>query len=334
VNAYVLHRYGGPGAAAIADWPAPQIGAGDLLVRVAAVGLNPVDYKTRDGALKVISNPPRPFVMGNECAGEVIACGPAVRRFTVGDQVIARVAKDRMAAFAELVAIDESIAARAPARVPLTSAAALPLAGLTALQALRDELQVTAGTHLLITGGAGGVGTFAIQIAKHCGATVTTTASPRGTALVRSLGADQVIDYTTTPLRSVAQRFDAVFDTVGGESLRAAFGLAKAGATVLSVAGMPEPTTARKDLGRGIGLQLLFWVASFGLRRLAARHGVRYRYLFMHPDGQQLAELSVMVDAGVLTPVIDRTCPFAEMDDAIAYLEAGRAKGKVVVTLR
>ena len=196
MRALVLSRYGGPECTALADVPQPSPRAGEMLVRVHAAGLNPLDFKTRTGGLKIIRNYPLPIVMGNELSGVVDAVGPGVMRFAKGDRVFARVDKDIMGAFAEYAVIHEDHAARMPASLDFPSAAAVPLAALTALQALRDELQLGAGQRVFIPGGAGGVGTFAIQIAKHLGAKVATTASPRGEALVKRLGADVVIDYS------------------------------------------------------------------------------------------------------------------------------------------
>lgn len=332
MKAYRLHRYGGPEVASLDDVPEPQPGPDDLTIRVAGMGLNPVDYKIREGMLKVILSPKLPAILGNELSGEVVAIGNNVTRFKAGDRVIARVEKSRLGAFAETASIDQDVAAPAPQSIALADAAGLPLAGLTALQALRDELNVGPGKHVLITAGAGGVGTLAIQIAKWLGAEVSTTASPRGAELVRSLGADHVIDYSSTDLATLGRSFDAVFDLAGGDALDAAFKIAKQGAMVLSVAGMPEPTTASKDLGAGLWLQSLFWLASFGLRHKASANGVRYRYLFMHASGSELAELVHLIDAGKLRLVIDSRFEFARIADAIAHLESGRAKGKIVVT--
>jgi NADPH:quinone reductase-like Zn-dependent oxidoreductase len=206
---------------------------------------------------------------------------------------------------------------------------------LTAWQVLRDELNVQPGQRVLVTGGAGGVGTFAVQLARHFGAHVTTTASPRGRALVESLGAHEVIDYTATSLEQYAQThgrtFDCAFDTVGGDATVGAMTNVKKAGIVVSIAALPEPKTARDDLGLGAHVQALFWLISFGLRRQARTHGVTYRYLFMKPNGAQLAELAALVDSGKLKITIDCTFPFAQTADAIAYLEEGRAKGKVVV---
>jgi alcohol dehydrogenase len=229
--------------------------------------------------------------------------------------------------------VHEDHAAKAPSSIDLVTAAAVPLAGLTALQALRDEVRVMPESRVFITGGAGGVGTFAIQIAKHLDAHVTTTASARGEALVRTLGTDVVIDYGSQRLDELPRDHDGAFDTVGGASLTGCFAVVKPGGPVVSIAGLPEPLTAIKDLKRGAFLASLFWLASFGTRKTGRRHGVRYRYLFMHESGADLKVLASMIDAGALRPIVDRVLPFDETGAALAYLEEGRAKGKVVVKL-
>lgn len=333
MRAYVLKRYGGPESAELRDLPIPRPGPGQLLVRVRAAGLNPVDYKIREGKLRLVHSPALPTVLGNELAGEVVELGSGVSRFTVGQRVFARVAKIQLEAFAEYTCVDADLAAEIPPSLDFTQAAGLPLAGLTALQALRDELRVKRGDQVFISAGAGGVGTFAIQLAKHLGAHVTTTASPRGEQLVRSLGADRVIDYTRERFDQQMSGLDGAFDLVGGETLDRTFGIVKPGSKVVSVGGIPEPLTAREDLGRGWPLQAAFWFASFKLRWLARRHGVTYRYLFMHPSGSELAELGALVEQGVLRVVMDQTFPFERIADAMAHLESGRAKGKVVVQM-
>lgn len=229
MRALVLSRYGGPECTALADVPQPSPKAGEMLVQVHAAGLNPLDFKTRSGGLKIIRNYPLPMVMGNELSGVVDAVGPGVRRFAKGDRVFARVDKDSMGAFAEYAVIHEDHAARMPASLDFPSAAAVPLAALTALQALRDELHLGAGQRVFIPGGAGGVGTFAIQIAKHLGAKVATTASPRGEALVKRLGADVVIDYSRERFEDKISGYDCAFDLLGGETLARLWSVLKPG---------------------------------------------------------------------------------------------------------
>lgn len=333
MRAFVLSRYGGPEAAELRDVPVPTPRPHELQINVHAVGLNPVDYKFREGKLKVLHRPRMPVVLGNELSGTVMAKGAEVRGFAVGDRVFARVDKFALGAFAEVACVDERLVAKVPADLDLTAAAGVPLAGLTALQCLRDELRVGPGFRLFISGGAGGVGTFALQLAKLMGAHVTTTASPRGEALVRRLGADEVVDYTQTTFWQVLKDLDGALDLVGGETLDHCFEIVRRGGSVVSVAGMPEPRTARRDLAAGPGLAALFWLASLRTRLKGWPHGVFYRYKFMHPSGSDLAHLADLIADGRLEVVVDRVFPLSEIAQAFAYLESGRAKGKVVVTL-
>jgi NADPH:quinone reductase-like Zn-dependent oxidoreductase len=329
--AYVLRRYGGPEGASLREVPAPTPGPRDILVAVRASGLNPVDFGFRQGRLRPVYRPKLPIVLGNEFAGEVVAVGDGVTGFSIGDRVIARVEKDRLGAFAERATVGEDFAAHMPPNLDFEAAAGVPLAALTALQALRDELGLQRGQKVFISGGAGGVGTFAIQIAKWLGAHVTTTASRRGGALVRSLGADEVIDYTTDDFSGLGRTFDAGFDLVGGETLDKMFKIMKPGTRIVSVAGVPEPQMALQDLGGRRVLAALLWVISYGVRQRARRADVAYRYLFMHPSGAELAQLADLIEQGRLRVVVDRTYPFAEIAEALDYVERGRAKGKVIV---
>ena len=333
MRAFVQQRYGGPEVMALCEVPRPAPAADEILVRVQAAGLNPVDFKIRQGQLRAILSLPLPIVSGNEISGIVEECGAAVTRFKKGDKIFARLAKGQLGAFAEYACVAETFAARMPHSIDFATAAAVPLAGLTALQALRDELHVTAGQRIFIPGGAGGVGTFAIQIARWLGAEVATTASARGEALVRRLGAKIVVDYASERFEDKLQNYDGAFDLIGGDTLSRAFSIVKRGGQIVSVAGLPEPETARRDLDNSTKLAALFWVISAPTRLRAAKHGVRYRYLFMHPSGGDLEVLAKLIDEKKLEVIVDRTFPFAEIKEAFAYLETGRAKGKVVVKI-
>jgi NADPH:quinone reductase-like Zn-dependent oxidoreductase len=220
-----------------------------------------------------------------------------------------------------------------PSSTDFATAAGVPLAGLTALQALRDELQVTSGQHIFISGGSGGVGTFAIQLGKALGAHIATTASAHAEDLVRKLGADIIVDYTREHFEQILREYDGGFDLVGGETLRKTFEVVRRDGKVISVAGVPEPQTARKDLQAGPALATLFWAASWSVRHQARKHGVAYRYFFMHPSGTDLSALAALIDQRKLEVVIDRTLPFARIADAFAYLEQGHPKGKVIVQM-
>jgi NADPH:quinone reductase-like Zn-dependent oxidoreductase len=331
--AFVLDRYGGPDAARLREMPVPEPAASEVRIRVHAAGLNPIDFKTREGKTRLITRHRLPVVMGCELAGVVDARGSGASRFAVGDRVFARVDKVRLGAFAQYAAVHQDLVAPMPSSVEFEVAAGLPLAGLTALQALRDELRIEPGQRLFIPGGAGGVGTFAIQLAKLRGAEVITTASARGEALVRRLGADQVVDYTAGRFEDAVGPVDGAFDLIGGDTLSRLFSVVKRGGKVVSIAGVPEPATARIDLQRGPMLAALFWLVSAGVRRRARRRGVSYRLVFMRPDGSDLAELAELVDRRKLEVVVDRVVPFSSIADAFTYLETGRAKGKVVVRM-
>ena len=238
-----------------------------------------------------------------------------------------------MGGLTEFVQVREEHLAKIPESVSFEQAASVPLAALTALQALRDELRLQPGQKVFIPRGAGGVGAFAIQIAKALGAFVATTASPRGEALVKRLGAAVVVDYTREKFQDVLKDYDSAFDLLGGENLEHSFEVVKRGGTVVSIAGTPEPETAKRDLGGRPVLSFLFWIVSRKIRAIAKKYGVKYRYLFMHPSGADLKLVGEMIAAKKVEVVVDRVFPFDEVRQAYAYLEEGRAKGKVVVTL-
>ena len=333
MRGYVLTHYGDADAMELRDVPQPTVGHSEVLVRVRAAGLNPVDHKIRQGKLRLLNRLDLPRVAGSELAGVVEEVGAAVTRFAVGDRVFARVDKKKLGAFAPYAVLEESLAARMPESLDFVEGAGLPLAGLTALQALRDELALSPGDRVFISGGAGGVGTLAIQLANWLGATVATTASAKSAELVRSLGAETVIDYQRQKFKDVLRDYDGVFDLTGGQDLSDSFAILKRGGKTVSIAGIPEPVTARVDLDAGPLVTALLWAASAKIRRQARQAGVDYRYLFMQPSGEDLSMLSGLVDSGQLRPVIDRVFPFGRIAEAFTYLEQGHAKGKVIVQL-
>jgi alcohol dehydrogenase len=313
--------------------PKPTAAPGELLIKVHAAGLNPLDYRLRQGRLRPLLRPKLPRVAGSELAGVIETVGAEVTGFAPGDRVYTRVTTTGLGAFAPYAAVPAGLVAHMPETLDFADAAGLPLAGLTALQALRDELGVQQGQRLFISGGAGGVGTLAIQLATWMGARVATTASGNGADLVRSLGAETVIDYKTQKFTDVLHDYDGAFDLIGGKDLAGIFTILKPGAKVVTVVGVPEPLTARKDLGRGPMIAALLWLASAKIRRQARVRAVGYRFLFAHPSGSDLATLARLVDKGRLRVVTDRVFPFEQIADAFAYLEQGHAKGKVVVRM-
>ncbi len=312
--------------------PAPVPGQGQVLVEVHAAGVNPLDFKTRNGKLRVLRRYALPVVMGNELAGRVLEVGPGVTRFSPGEEVFARVAHADLGAFAELAVVHESHVARKPSNMTMTEAAAVPLAALTAWQCL-DMLDVVPGTRLLVHAGVGGVGSFAVQLAKARGARVITTCSGRNVELAQSLGADEVIDYTQERFEEKVHDLSAVLDTVGGETLARSFGVVARGGKVVSIAGPPEPGTARRS-GFGGMIEALFWAASLKTRRLARQHGVQYAYHFMHPDGRELEVIGELIEGGKVRALVDKIYPLEQTREALAHVESGRTRGKVVLSVR
>src|SRR6266568_1208344 len=227
MKALAIRRYRAP--MEIMELPRPEPGPSDLLVRVRAASVNPVDYKIRDGVMKVLIPYSFPLILGSELAGDVEAVGSGVTKFKVGEAIYSRLDKDRIGAIAEYALVRESAAAKKPARLDYVQAASLPLVGLTAWQALIDLAHLQAGQKVLIHAGSGGVGTFAIQLAKHLRAQVATTASAKNHVLVKSLGADVAIDYKTTRFEEVAKDQDVIFDTQAGDTLLRSFEAVKPG---------------------------------------------------------------------------------------------------------
>ena len=314
--------------------PDPKMGADDVLVRIRAASVNPLDLKTRDGNLKAILPYRMPLVLGNDLAGEVVAVGANVTRFAIGAEVYARPDKNRIGTFAELIAVHQDDVATKPATLTMAEAASIPLVGLTAWQALVERANLRPGQRVLIHAGSGGVGTIAIQLAKQLGATVATTTSTANIELVKSLGADVVVDYKKQAFETVLRDYDVVLDTLGGATLEKSLQVLKPGGKVISIAGPPDPAFA-KELGANPIISLAFAALSFRTRRRARRHRVTYSYLFMNASGDQLREIAALIDAGTIRPVVDRVFPFESTREALAYVEAGRAKaGKVVVGMK
>jgi NADPH:quinone reductase-like Zn-dependent oxidoreductase len=331
MKAAVIHRYGGPEVVSIEDRPAPVVGPRDVLIDVKAASLNPLDVKIRHGKAKPVIRMRMPIPLGCDVAGTVAAVGAEVTTFQPGEAVFARLGRLRMGGLAEQVAADASVIARKPTRTSFEEAAAVPLVGLTALQALREVAELNAGQRVLIQAGAGGVGSLAIQIAKILGLHVTTTTSTKNIELVRQLGADDVVDYTKERLADRVHDLDAVFETLGGAAELEAARLVKPGGIVVGIGGLPDGAFAKQHLLPV--MRPAVWLATTRRRAAYARAGVRFAYLFMRPDGAELAELAAWIDAGKLRPLIHRTYPLAQLADAFAELERGRARGKIVVSI-
>ncbi|HLL53180.1 MAG TPA: NADP-dependent oxidoreductase [Myxococcaceae bacterium] len=333
MKAFFIQEFGHNEVVQLGERPVPVIGSRELLVEVRAAGVNPVDFKIREGGLQPLVPYRFPLVLGNELSGVVVEVGPEVTKFKKGDAIFARLDKLAIGAFAQFAVVKESDAALKPENLSFEEAASIPLVGLTTWQVLIELGGLKAGQKALIHAGSGGVGTFAIQLAKHLGATVATTVGQRNVALVKGLGADEVIDYGTQRFDEVLRDCDFVFDTLAGETQHRSFRVLKPGGVMVSIAGMPTAKFARawgvSPLVAG-ALGLLGWKTS----RLAKKHGVRFEYLFMRPDGQQLSEIARLLARGVIRPVLDRVFPFEQTPSALQYVESGRAVGKVVIQVK
>jgi NADPH:quinone reductase-like Zn-dependent oxidoreductase len=331
MKAFVVERYGKDGLRA-ADVPEPEVGDGDVLVKVSAAGINPLDKMVRNGEFKRLLKYQTPFVLGHDVAGVVTRVGSAVREFQVGDEVYARPRDLRIGTFAEYIAIDQDDVAPRPASLTLHEAAAVPLVSLAAWQALVDRAHVQPGQKVLVHAGSGGLGSTVIQLAKHLGATVATTANGMNAELVLSLGADVVVDYRKEDFAEVLSGYDVVLDSRGGENLERSLTVLKPGGQAISVTGPPDRGFA-KQLGAPTFMSVVMGLLSRKVRKQARKLGVRYSFLFMQANGGQLRKLASLYDAGHLRPLIDKTFPFDQTIEALAYVEQGHANGKVVITL-
>lgn len=333
MKAFILDRYGSGDSVRFGEMPDPEVRANDVLVQAHAAGVNALDSKIRDGEFKLILPYRLPVVLGNDVAGVVVRVGSGVRRFRPGDEVYARPDKDRIGTFAELISIAEDDLALKPDNLTMAEAASVPLVGLTAWQALVERAHLAKGQKVLIHAGAGGVGTFAIQLAKHLGATVATTTSTANVELVQRLGADVVIDYKKDDFEKVLRDYDVVLHSLGDDTLKKSLQVLKPGGKLISISGPPDPAFA-KEIGTSWILGPATRVLSHRIRRAAKRRQVSYSFLFMWASGDQLREITSLIESGAVRPVLDRIFPFESTKDALAYLEKGRAKGKVVVTMR
>ena len=333
MRALVFERYGGPDQVVFADIPQPVLQPDEILVEVHASGLNPVDNMTRAGKMKPILRPRLPATLGSDVAGVVLEVGPRVTRFKPGDAIFASIFGLRTGALAEFAVVPENVAAHKPSRLDFVQAASIPMVGLTSWQALKERAHLKPGQKVFIPAGAGGIGTFAIQLAKYLGAHVATTTSAGNVALVRSLGADEVIDYQKQQFDDVLRDYDAVLGTLRDDSLERSLQILKPKGIAVSLVGPPDAAFGRSK-GMNPLMVFVLRLLSFRMNRRARKRGVAYSFLFMHPDGGQLAEIGALLEAGNIRPVIDKVYPFDQAKDALAYLEKGRAKGKVVVEMR
>jgi len=333
VKAFIVDRYGKEDGLRLGEMPDPELREDEVLIQVHAAGVNPLDAKIRNGEFKLILPYRPPFILGHDVAGVVVRVGPRVQRFKAGDEVYARPDDFRIGAFAEYIGVKEDSLAIKPSVLTMEEAASIPLVGLTAWQALIEKADLKKGQKVFIQAGSGGVGTFAIQLAKHLGATVATTTSSANVELVKSLGADVVIDYKKDAFEDLLRDYDAVLNSQDEKTLEKSLRVLKGGGKLISISGPPDPEFG-EEMRSPWFVKLIMRLLSFRIRRKARRRNVSFSFLFMKPSGKQLREITRLIESGAIRPVVDRVFPFESTNEAMAYVEGGRAKGKVVVRVK
>lgn len=307
MKAVRLHEYGGADRLKYEDAPRPAPGPGEVLVRVSAAGVNPVDWKIRSGMLKIPI--PMPAILGYDVSGVVESAGAEVKGFKAGDEVYSYMSITHGGGYAEYVAIPESQVARKPKSIDHVHAAGVPLAALTAWQAMFDTAGLKPGQTVLIHAGAGGVGHFAVQLAKAKGARVIATASEKNHEFLKGLGADQVIDYRTQKFEELAKDVDVVFDMIGGDTLERSYQVVKPGGFLVSIVQPPAPDKLKE-------------------------RGIRGTIFLVQPSAAQLTEIAALIDAGKVKPHVSETFPLQEAAKAQEKSEAGQTRGKIVLQVR
>ena len=333
MKAFIVKRYGKKEKLHLTETAEPLVKENDVLVEIHSAGVNLLDSKIRDGEFKLILPYKPPFILGHDVSGVVIKVGSRVGKFKVGDKVYARPADYRIGTFAEFISVNEKDAAMKPKNISMEEAASIPLVGLTAWQALIERANLKKGQKVFIQAGSGGVGTFAIQLAKHLGATVATTTSRGNFDLVKSLGADIVIDYKKDEFENILRDYDVVLNSQDTETLQKSLRVLKPGGKLISISGPPDPDFA-EEIGAPSFVKLVIRFLSSGTRKKAKRLNVIHSFLFMSAEGNQLSKITSLIDSGIIKPVMDKIFPFEQTNDAMTYLEKGRTKGKIVVKVR
>ncbi|TNJ30746.1 Alcohol dehydrogenase, zinc-binding protein [Giardia muris] len=330
MKAFVLESYGKKHLLQLTSVSIPELRDDEVLVKVHAASINVLDSKIRSGAFKPILPYTMPLILGHDVAGVVVKVGSQVQQFKLDDEVYARVDDLRIGTFAEFIPVKEASLAYKPTRLTMEEAAAIPLAALTAWQSLVEKADLKQGQKIFIQAGSGGVGTFAIQLAKYLGATVATTTSSKNFDLVKGLGADIVIDYKTQDFEEVLHDYDVILHSQDNKVLKKALRVLKTGGKLISISGPPDLEFSKEINAPGV-VKMIMRALSSGIRRQAKRLGVTFSFLFMQPNGEQLREIAHLVDDGKIHPVIDQVFPFEAINDALTYVETGHAKGKVVI---
>ena len=333
MKAFVIDRYSKKETGRIGEVPEPELRDDDVLIQIHAAGVNALDVKIRKGEFKLILPYRMPLVLGHDVAGKVVKVGTRVRNFKLGDEVFARPDDFRIGTFAEFIAVKEASLAHKPANLNMEEAASIPLVALTSWQVLVEIAKLKKGQKVFIQAGSGGVGSIAIQLAKHLGAFVATTTSTSNVEWVKSLGADVVIDYKRQDFSTELHDYDVVLNSLGSDELKKSVRILRPGGHLVSISGPPTPAFGAAQ-GLAWPLRQVLRLLSYGIRKQAMQRGVTYSFLFMRADGDQLGKIASLIEAGAIRALVDRVFPFEATADALAYVEQGRAKGKVVVRVR
>lgn len=334
MKAFTVNKYGKKETLHLSNVAEPSVNENEVLVQINSAGVNLLDSLIRNGEFKIFLPYKTPFVNGHDMAGIVTKVGSKVSKFKVGDEVYARPADFKIGTFAEYISVNENDLALKPNNISMEEASSIPLVGLTSWQALVEIANLKKGQKVFIQAGSGGVGTFAIQLAKYMGAYVATTTSSANTDLVKSLGADLVIDYKTQDFATILKDYDVVLHSNReAKVLENSLKILKPGGTLVSLTGPPTGEVAKK-LGLGWHFQMIMNLLSLSVRRKAKKLGVNFKFLFMKADGKALSEITKLIEAEKVRPIIDKVFPFEQTNEALSYVESGRSKGKVVVKVK
>jgi alcohol dehydrogenase len=330
VKAFTINKYNKNTNLECSEFPEPIVKENEVLVHVHAASVNQLDSKLKSGEFKLILPYKMPLILGHDVAGVVIKTGAKITRFKVGDAIYARVADYHIGTFAEFISINENDVALKPANITMEEAASIPLVGLTSWQALVQIAKLQKGQKVFIQAGSGGVGTFAIQLAKYLGAIVATTASADNFELVKSLGADVVINYKKEDFEIILKDCDVVLNSQDKTTLEKSLQILKRGGKAISISGPPTPEFAR-EFNLPWFVRFASKLLSYGIKNQAQKRDVEYSFLLMKANGKQLNEITALIEDGKIRPVVDKIFSFEQTNEAMSYVESGRAKGKVVI---
>lgn len=333
MKAYTINRYSKEDKLQLTEVSQPIAKETEVLIQINSASINQLDAKLKSGEFKLLLPYKFPLILGHDVAGTIISVGPKVSRFKVGDEVFARPADFKIGSFAEFIAVNENDVALKPKNISMEEAASIPLVGLTVWQAFVERANLKKGQKVFIQAGSGGVGTVAIQLAKHLGATVATTTSANNFDLVKSLGADIVIDYKTQDFETILKDYDLVLNSQDEKTLEKLMRILKAGGRAISISG-PADTAFAREIGLSWFMKTAISFLSRKVRKQAKKLGIDYSFLFMQANGNQLSQIGKLIEADVIRPVVDKVFPFEEINEAMAYVSSGRAKGKVILKVR